>query len=243
MYIVRFDDITPGMNWEKFYKIKKTLENYNIVSVLGVVPDNQDPNLNIEEPILLDDFFNRIRAYKAYGDTIAQHGTHHLYDTQDSGLLGINSNSEFSGNSYLKQLRKLAVGKEIMENHHIWEPFFMAPAHSFDLNTLRALKELGFKAVTDGYGFYPYEIEGINLVPQLVGKPISKIKYGIQTICLHTNSMSEDKINIFNEFIHNNNNLFLDFKSVYNIKPNSIFFNYISFYITRFLLKTIRLLR
>lgn len=243
MYIVRFDDITPGMNWDNFFKVKKTLEKYNIVSVLGVVPSNQDPNLNIEDPISLEDFFYRIRAYKKYGDTIAQHGTHHLYDTQDSGLLKINNDSEFAGNPYIKQLSRLASGKEILESHGVWEPFFMAPAHSFDLNTLRALKELGFKAVTDGYGFYPYQVEGINLVPQLVGKPIPKINFGIQTICLHTNSMSEDEINRFNEFIHNNNKCFLDFKLIINVKPSSAFLNYISFYTSKFLLKTIRWVR
>lgn len=214
MYLVRFDDIAPDMHWCNFLRVKETLEKYSIKSVLGVVPENRDPKLSVEAGVSEQEFFSRIRSYKSYGDTIAQHGTYHLYDIKDSGILKINNKSEFSGHSYQVQLEKLQTGKEILQRNDVWQPYFMAPSHSFDVNTLKALKALGFKAVTDGYGFYPYMLEGIVLVPQLVSKPMPALKFGIQTICLHTNNMTDNQINDLIGFIEHNHSKFLDFENV-----------------------------
>ena len=90
----------------------------------------------------------------------------------------------------------------------------MAPAHSFDSNTLKALRDLGFEALTDGWGLYPYRLEGMILVPQLFSTPKPKLKGGVQTICLHTNNMSKGAISKIIGFIKANNNKFVDFKSL-----------------------------
>ena len=220
-YIIRFDDITPGMNWDNFLSIKNVLESYSISSILGVVPCNRDKKLIIHDSMSSSDFFIKVKSYKDYGDTIAQHGTYHHYINKSSGLLDINNKSEFSGLCYEEQLQKLKIGKEVLESQGVWQPYFMAPSHSFDLNTLKALKALGFKAITDGYGFYPYQVEGITLVPQLVGKPIPLIPFGVQTICLHTNSMNNSDIDSLIGFIQKNHSYFVDFKKAVNISPKS----------------------
>lgn len=168
-FILRFDDVTPDMNWENFLKVKSAAEKHSVRSILGVVPHNKDPNLSIRKNMSHSEFFSHINKYVEYGDTIAQHGTYHTYTTTTSSILGISNWSEFAGYSYEQQLEKLKIGKEILEEHGIWQPYFMAPSHSFDRNTLNALKKLGFKAITDGYGLYPYNIEGVILVPQLLG--------------------------------------------------------------------------
>lgn len=218
-YVLRFDDITPGMNWDNFLRIKSIAESYNVKSILGVVPQNKDPKLSINKLMSETEFFRKIKDYVEYGDTIAQHGTYHLYTSSDSGILKINNNSEFAGHSYKEQRDKLLIGKKIMQQYGIWQTYFMAPSHSFDRNTLKALKALGFKAITDGYGFYTYDIEGITLVPQLVGKPIKFLPFGVQTICLHTNSMNDKSINSLITFLEANHRQFISFEEALKVVP------------------------
>jgi hypothetical protein len=69
----------------------------------------------------------------------------------------------------------------------------MAPSHSFDANTLKALDDLGFESLTDGYGFYPYKINGLMAVPQLFSKPVW-LGFGVETVCLHVNTLSAGQI-------------------------------------------------
>lgn len=239
-YILRFDDITPGMDWDKFFKIKIIAESYNIKSILGVVPQNKDPKLSPKKLMCETEFFNKLKGYVEHGDTIAQHGTYHLYTTANSGILGINNKSEFAGHSYDEQKKKLLTGKEILQQHGIWQPYFMAPSHSFDINTLKALKALDFEAITDGYGLYPYKILGITLIPQLVSKPIKFMHIGVQTICLHTNSMNEKSINNFIDFLDANHSQFISFTEGLNIKPNFTIARPIYYYTSKHSLSLLR---
>jgi predicted deacetylase len=210
-YILRFDDIAPGMAWQKFLPIKTRLQAWGVRSVLGVVPECQDEGLACEPA--REDFFALIRAYKNYGDTIAQHGCFHRYSTNSAGLLGINHRSEFAGLSFHEQLELLRWGKEKLMSEGVWEPYFMAPAHSLDEHTLDALRQLEFHAITDGYGFFPYELRGIKLVPQLTASPFD-IGFGYCTICVHVNTASEQSLATLMNFIEKNKAQFVDFKDV-----------------------------
>ena len=210
-YILRFDDITPGMAWSKFLPLKKKLEYLGIKVVLGVVPECLDKSLMVET--IESNFFERIRKWQDYGDAILQHGTHHLYTTKNAGILEINNNSEFAGFSYEVQYDLLSKGKKILEGGRCWQPYFMAPSHSFDSNTLKALSDLGFVSISDGYGFVPYMINDIMLVPQLFSRPFRYIP-GVSTICIHINQMSDSEIKSLSDFIINNTKHFVDFKTI-----------------------------
>ena len=210
-YLLRFDDISPGMAWRKLIPLKSKLEELGVVSVLGVIPNSNDHNL-MDEP-KRGDFFDYVRHWAAYGDSIAQHGTFHVYDSRHSGLLGINRRSEFAGHPYDMQLERIGFGKDILVREGVWQPWFMAPAHSFDENTLDALSALGFRALTDGYGFFPYRLRSMILVPQLTSFPIN-VGFGYSTICVHINGLSESKISQLLGFIESNARVFVDFKDV-----------------------------
>lgn len=215
-FIVRFDDIAPGMAWHAFLPLKRKLERLGVRCVLGVVPDCRDPGLKVEAE--RSDFFALVREWAEYGDTIAQHGTYHVYDTEHGGLLQINRRSEFAGHPYSQQYARLAHGKSILQREGVWQPYFMAPSHSFDVNTLRALYDLGFTALTDGYGFHPYEVERLVLVPQLVGRPLN-ISIGVQTICMHINSASAELVQSLIEFVTANQPRIVNFKDVASAHP------------------------
>jgi predicted deacetylase len=210
-YILRFDDITPEMSWSRFLPLKNFVEGFGIKSLLGVVPDSLDSKLCVETRV--ENFFDLVRGWSEFGDSIAQHGTNHIYDSQSSGILGINDRSEFSGHSHEKQIDRLRVGKTILVEEGVWQPYFMAPAHSFDKLTIQALNTLEFKAITDGYGFYPYNSSSILMVPQMFSFPLN-IGFGISTICLHINSMTDDDILNIKLFIEKNRENIIDFKHV-----------------------------
>jgi len=179
--------------------------------VLGVVPECLDKSLTVET--IESNFFERIRKWRDYGDAILQHGTHHLYTTKNAGILEINNNSEFAGLSYKVQYDLLSKGKRILEGERCWQPYFMAPSHSFDSNTLKALSDLGFVSISDGYGFVPYMMNDIMLVPQLFSRPFRFIP-GVSTICIHINQMSDSEIRSLRYFIMNNTKHFVDFKKI-----------------------------
>lgn len=205
--MIRLDDITPDMDWERFNKAREIFERYHIKPLIGVVPDNRDTNLHKEDS--QTEFWERIQALQSTGWKIAQHGTYHVYETEKTGILGINPFSEFAGLSYEQQLCKLQTGKRIMEENGIVTDIFMAPGHTYDKNTLRALNKCGFKVVTDGLADMPYYDEGILFVPcRLRG---FKKPSGIDTICLHTNFMSYGDMEELENFCRENKDVIVSF--------------------------------
>ncbi len=201
--LIRLDDITPDMDWEKFERLAALFEQYQIHPIIGVVPDNQDKTLRIREPEA--DFWERIHALKERGWVIAQHGFQHVYVTGKSGLLGVNAFSEFAGLPYQEQYEKLRKGQEIFEKKGIPATMFMAPGHTFDRKTLKVLKELGFTSVTDGYGSMPYRRAGLLFLPCTISEP--RVPKRFDTLCLHANHMTEAQFDELAEFIGAHRNL------------------------------------
>lgn len=218
--LVRMDDITPDMNWDHFNRIQRIFETYQIKPILGVVPDNQDQTLSVDE--IHEEFWDRIRNLQQKGWTIAQHGYQHVYVTQKRGLLGINPFSEFAGVPYEKQVQKLEKGLEILHKHGIYVKMFMAPGHSYDRNTLKALKSLGFSMVTDGYADQPYKRKGLIFLPCTLSTP--RIPRKVDTLCLHINHMAENEIQGIDDFCKENSKMFI---SVEDIISEERFISYI----------------
>ena len=82
----------------------------------------------------------------------------------------------------------------LLEND-IWEPVFMAPGHSFDKITLAALEESNFNYVTDGFGLYPWQENNLIFIPQVFSS-FTSFGFGIYTVCLHINKLSEEQIQL-----------------------------------------------
>ena len=232
-FIIRIDDISPTMNLENFDRIKHFLVSKNIRPIIGVVPDNQDENLKFSSKN--EDFWPMIRNLKQLGWSIAQHGCHHKYSTVESGILKINNFSEFAGLSFKEQLKKIITGKNILIEQKIWEPIFMAPAHSFDDNTLKALKEADFKYVTDGYGLYPWSDRGLTFIPQLFSG-FSNFGFGVYTVCIHLNELSEKEVdNVINQ-INGREHKIIDLPSALNLSRKQNIFEEFFFFVFKYLL-------
>lgn len=205
--IIRLDDITPDMNWSKFSRMREILDKYGVKPLIGVVPECKDGTLHFDEAS--DKFYDVIRELMAAGWVVAQHGTYHVYETEDSGLLGINPFSEFAGLSYEAQLEKLRTGREILTSHGINTDIFMAPGHTYDDNTVKALSELGFTTITDGLYELPYIYKGIMCVPCRLAE--YRNVHGLDTLCMHANIMDDDDFTALEEFLKEHQNDIIPF--------------------------------
>lgn len=196
--LIRFDDICPTMDFIQFEKALKVLRNYNIKPLLGIIPDCRDTELQIEP--YHEDFWEYIRRLQSEGYKLAMHGYTHVYDIQKRGIVNIGFRSEFAGHAYQEQYERIKKGIEVLKAHGIETDIFFAPSHSYDLNTLRALYENGFKYISDGMSAKPVTRNGIVCIPcRSAGVPKIK-KRGYYTAVFHAHEwVRPDKASGFEE--------------------------------------------
>jgi hypothetical protein len=190
-YILRLDDASEYMDYGKWNPYFKLFDKYEIKPIIAVIPFNQDPQMiNSDRD---NRFWENVRLWNEKGYCIAMHGYDHVYLNQNSGLLNRNPFSEFAGLSLVQQKEKLLKAQNIFESNSLYPEVFIAPGHTFDENTIQALKDVTtVKTISDGYavrgGFREY---GINWIPQQLSFPKSKF-CGLWTICIHPETSNHD---------------------------------------------------
>lgn len=209
-YMVRLDDFALNMDWQKFDRAKTIFHTYRIKPLIAVIPDNQDPGL-LALPACPTSFWAEVRSLQRSGWGIGLHGYQHLQRTQSRGLHFPSIRpSEFSGLSYHVQLEMLEYAKSIFDRNRVRTNVFVAPWHSFDRETIRALKQIEIFIISDGLAIYPYFWEGMLFVPQLVEKPRAFLS-GIHTFCFHLNSFDEKDFEYLDSFLTKYHHRFISF--------------------------------
>ena len=229
---IRMDDITPDMDWAKFMRFKALCDLYQVKPLIGVVPDNMDKNLQIDDPgtAPVDNFWQYLKELENEGWCIAQHGVTHIYTTKKMGCFPLNHLSEFAGISYEEQYEALKRGKNILLEHGIQTDLFMAPAHSFDHNTIKALRKLGFRRMTDGFGVFPYTKRGMTFYP-ISYKQSSVLnkreKKGYTTFVVHTNAMNDRDFERYEQIFATHKDRLIPYSDLLELKPEkrSVFGN------------------
>lgn len=219
----RMDDITPTMDWSKFNVFCEIFDRYDLCPLLSVIPDNRDEFLYIEHGN--DLFWERIRILKRKGYAIGQHGYQHVYCTSNSGMLGINKYSEFAGLTYEEQYEKIWRGKNILQKQCLDSNIWVAPAHSYDRNTLVALRNNNFEVVSDGCALFPYVKMGLKFVPCQLAVPRFLMKMGVYTVDIHSNFASLDFLHKLEKFICNNRGICINYQEALAIEPYDCVFN------------------
>ena len=200
--VIRLDDITPDMDWNQFNRFKHLLDHYNVCPLFGVVPDNQDDKLTKQEAE--DEFPMLVQEWIKQGWCVAMHGYSHCYCTKNGGLFPLNHYSEFAGIPYITQEGILAKGQKHLMDMGIKTDIFMAPAHSFDTNTVKALQNIGFTYITDGFGKVPFKRKGMTYLPISVDKKKSlKDSDGITTFVVHTNNLTDSEYEFYEDLFRN----------------------------------------
>lgn len=218
---IRLDDITPDMDMERYGRVEKILDDNGIAPLIGVVPYNADPNLSRSRVSLNEErFIGFLKGRMDKGWKIALHGYNHLYSTNRKGIFPLNDFSEYAGVSLERQEEMLTEGLARLDELGVKTDIFMTPAHTYDRNTLKAMKSAGINYVTDGFGSRPYIRDG------LVFYPISKRrsdcisdKEGYTTLVLHTNTMLDEDIDAFEKMITENRDKFIDYSEYMTIEP------------------------
>jgi predicted deacetylase len=161
--------------------------------MLGVVPESLDARLMINAPH--KDFWQEMSELQEAGWGLAMHGFHHVYTTRNGGMFPLNRQSEFAGLPFEQQDEMIRAGKKILRKNGIVTDFFMAPSHSYDMNTLRALEKNGFRRITDGFGTRPYNYQGLTFYPISYkrSRSLNSDREGTVTFVYHANTMDEEE--------------------------------------------------
>lgn len=182
-YIIRLDDACPTNNLDKWNSVESVLDTCAIKPIVCVVPDNRDQGLHYAP--YDDNYWNRVKRWQDKGWYMAMHGCNHTFITKSRGLIPINPYSEFADVAIDLQRKKIRDGYSILLSHGIKPIIWVAPAHSFDKNTLKVLEEeTDIRIVSDGLAYFPYSENGFFWIPQqLWGYERKKI--GVWTLCTH----------------------------------------------------------
>lgn len=191
-YLIRVDDACPTMDREKWSLFEQIFDDLGIRPIVAVIPDNKDPKQMISE----DDgsFWDVVGRWKKKGWEIALHGYDHVYVTHEGGLVPLNKKSEFAGLPLHTQEEKIKAGIEIFRQHGITPRVWVAPSHTFDMNTLSALKEHSpIRVISDGLSYRPFQRYGFAWLPLQLWK-VKPRAAGLYTVCYHPSAMTLETI-------------------------------------------------
>jgi len=184
-YLLRFDDLCPSMSRNRWLRFLPQILEFGIQPILAVIPDNQDPELQVDDPV--PDFWPQMRTMEAAGATIGLHGYRHLCASEGTSLLPFHRISEFAGLPEETQREWISAGLGILRGHGLNPRIWVAPRHGFDSATLRALRKEGIGMISDGLARVPFTRSGITWIPQQLWGPLEKTG-GVWTILLHANT-------------------------------------------------------
>lgn len=192
-YLLRIDDACLTMDRRKWQMYEDLFDEFGIKPLVAVVPDNRDPDLQYDTPD--GHFWNKVRSWQAKGWTVAMHGYQHvMHHTKSKLVIPFYEHSEFGGLSYEQQAEKIRHSWRIFTSQGVAPIVWIAPAHSFDWLTLKAIHaETPIRIVSDGIAHDQYYEEGFHWIPQQLWS-FAKRGSGLWTVCLHPNAMPEQHI-------------------------------------------------
>lgn len=208
MYLIRLDDASDHMNTECWDRIERMLDGSGVKPLVGVIPLNRDPML-LEFP---EDpgFWAKARSWQEKGWRIALHGYEHLYCSDCAGINPVHDHSEFAGLSLELQREKIREGVAILKEKGLNPTAFFAPSHTFDENTLEALRlESDIRVISDTVANDTYCRNGFTFIPQQAGR-VRELPFKVTTICLHPNFTTDPEFDEIETFLKAHSGQFLD---------------------------------
>ena len=212
-YLLRLDDACPTMHAERWVKIERILDKYGIHPMVGVIPNNED-NLQQCSP-KNNSFWEIVMKWETKGWTIALHGFNHCYTSNCAGINPLWNRSEFAGLPLEEQKEKIRNGVSIFRKNGIDPKYFFAPSHTFDLNTLQALRECSnIRIISDTIATKPYKYKDFIFVPQVGGYCREMRLAGTWTFCLHPSVMNESDFQKLESFLKSHSEQFISFSDI-----------------------------
>jgi len=197
-YLLRIDDLCPTVSAQRWQQFQSLIEEFRLHPILAVVPDNQDPELQVSPPDPA--FWDGMHALEAAGAAIGLHGYRHLCVSRGRSLVDLHRISEFAGVPARTQRAWISEGVGILRGHGLEPKIWIAPRHGFDQNTLAALREEGILVLSDGFARLPFLKSGLTWIPQQLWAPLEKDR-GLWTVCIHPNTAGEAEIVALRKFL------------------------------------------
>lgn len=214
MYLMRLDDATD--HWEKsnWIRMHDLMDKYGIKPIIALIPENKDEQI-LKYPI--DTEYDSIIYKWIHVDkwTPGLHGCNHkVKKCVKGGYNPVNIVSEFTGVSLEEQKQKLRKGYKILHDKGIPVDVFVAPAHTFDKNTIQALKEVTpIRIISDTIARDVYYRNGIYYIPQQSGM-VRELAFPIVTFCYHPNTMTDSDFEKLQSFLDKHQKEFISFEDV-----------------------------
>lgn len=228
MYLMRLDDACEHWNKENWHRMHDLLTKYRVKPIIAIIPKVEDPKL-LEYPID-SDYSVTVHQWINEGWIPALHGFNHILHASKGGLNPVNNRSEFVGLSLDEQVYKIKNGLMILREKSINPKIFIAPAHTFDKNTLLALKqETEIRVISDTIADDVYWDSDFYYIPQQSGR-VRLINSKIVTFCYHPNIVREDQFDVLDSFLNEHSKEFVDFENI-NLKKRekSLYDKFLSF--------------
>lgn len=192
MYLMRLDDASEHWNRENWHRMHDLLIKYDVKPIVAIIPHNEDESL-LRYPVDAT-YIDTIQKWVTEGWTPALHGYNHVYISQSGGINPVNSRSEFAGVSLDAQREKIRNGIGAIREtfgEKISPEIFVAPSHTFDENTLEALRlESDIRIISDTIANDVYYLNGFYFIPQQSGR-VRRLWMKLVTFCYHPNNMTE----------------------------------------------------
>ena len=203
MYIIRLDDASDYADTEKWNRIEQILDKYDIKPIVGIIPQNEDDSL-VKKYIKNNNFWKKALNWQEKKWIIAMHGVNHKYVTEEGGINPVQKRSEFAGLPLQVQKNKIIEGIKILHQKKIYPKVFFAPSHTFDYNTIQALKEESdIRIISDTVANDIYYNDEFYFIPEQSGR-VRNLPFRVVTFCYHPNEMIEsDFLELENFIIHN----------------------------------------
>lgn len=221
-YILRLDDASDYMDLEKWMRMERLLDKYQIKPIFGIIPKNGDESL-VSKYQQNPEFWTLMHSWIDKGWIPAMHGYEHRYVTEDGGINPVNKRSEFAGLPYEEQAEKIRKGYQILDQHGIKPEIFFAPSHTFDKNTLKGIKaETPIRIISDTVAWDVYKDGDFWFIPQQSGS-VRKLPFKTVTFCYHPNTMSDKAFEDLKLFIQKNKSFFRAHNALkYSDRPKTL---------------------
>ena len=214
-YLIRLDDACPYMDKAKWRRMEDILDKYGVKPLVGIIPANADPQTMIDPEDSL--FWDKAHFWEKKGWSIALHGYDHVC-ISEGGMKGLNPfwrRSEFAGLPLDIQCEKIKKGNSILKEHDFEPKYFFAPSHTFDDNTLVALKqETDIRIISDTIGRYPFHKGDFYFIPQISGHCVKMPLSGMYTFCFHPNNMNDNSFRRVDAFLKQYRDYFISFDTI-----------------------------
>lgn len=194
---IRLDDLSFNSDIEKWSSIFAVLEENSISAIVGVIPDNMDPEFSKCCFSDRKDFWHYVRALQGRGHCIFLHGLNHLCNIRGYGQFCKGTLGGETLGSFDYQYNLLNSAVRLFQENDVRIDGFMAPRHNFNNNTLNVLRSLDIFTVSDRYFPEPVIDKCITFIPVHYSKLPSKPLFVNSTVCLHPENMSFVDIELF----------------------------------------------